>query len=433
MKTLNKITASFLLVITIVLTGLGAIPASAASGQPSSYSTSSNSGQRDVVCTTLAGTKTSSYYTGSNSFESLSSLSETSLYNALNELMKSTHRKNSSYNDCRDMASDTDCENNNGRVTLIYTSYSAKQSDNGSSGASWNREHVWPKSLGGYNTSGAGADLHHIRPSDSRVNSTRGNMKYGNASGGKTAASSALCGGISGGTYSGGYFEPHDNVKGDVARICLYMYVRYGKDTSYTCNSITTVFQSIDVLLEWCELDPVDTWEMGRNEVVAAYQGNRNVFIDYPEFAWLIFGRSIPSGLVTPSGNASSLAPDPTPDPDPRPDPDPTPTPNPGTPSVQPGCRHSNTETRGAIPESCGSDGFSGESYCLDCGEQLSYGALVPASGEHTMEKHGSGGSAYEECSVCGYTVSTPEEGGFFAWLTSFFEMIAEFFAGLFD
>jgi hypothetical protein len=62
-----------------------------------------------------------------------------------------------------------------------------------------------------------------------------------------------------------------DNVKGDVARICLYVYVRWGKEFP-SCNNINTVFQSIDVLLEWCALDPVDTWEMGRNEVVAAIQ-----------------------------------------------------------------------------------------------------------------------------------------------------------------
>ena len=99
--------------------------------------------------------------------------------------------------------------------------------------------------------------------------------------------------GIKDGTYGSGYFEPLNNVKGDVARICLYMYVRDGSSYS-KCSSITNVFQSVDVLLQWCEDDPVDTWELGRNEVVEAYQGNRNVFIDYPEYAWLLFGEDIP-------------------------------------------------------------------------------------------------------------------------------------------
>jgi hypothetical protein len=55
-------------------------------------------------------------------------------------------------------------------------------------------------------------------------------------------------------------------------------------------------------------MDPVDTWEMGRNEVVEAYQGNRNVFIDYPELAWLLFGEEVPDDMVTPSGIAKNGA-----------------------------------------------------------------------------------------------------------------------------
>ena len=114
---------------------------------------------------------------------------------------------------------------------------------------------------------------------------------------------------MSGGVYSGGYFEPHNNVKGDVARICLYVYARWGSDFT-KCSDITNVFESVDVLLEWCEMDPVDTWEMGRNEVVESIQGNRNVFIDYPELAWILFDREIPADMTTPSGEAKKNAPE---------------------------------------------------------------------------------------------------------------------------
>ncbi len=284
-------------VIISILLSFTVISGSAADTQPSSYSSSSNSGTRHVTATTLSGTGADDYYNGSYEYDVLSGQSSSSILNSLRTLMKSTHKKNTSYNDCKDYADQTDCEKNSGKLVSIYTSYTTKYNT-----STINREHVWPKSLGGYNTSGPGADLHHIRPSEINVNSNRGNLKYGEVSGGKTSTGSAS--NKVGGTYSGGYFEPVDNVKGDVARICLYMYVRYGGESSYTCGSITTVFQSVDVLLAWCELDPVDTWELGRNEVVEGIQGNRNVFIDYPEYAWLIFGREVPDDMTTPSGEA---------------------------------------------------------------------------------------------------------------------------------
>ncbi len=276
------------------------IPTSAAT-QPSTYSKQNNSGERDVICTTLNGTSASSYYTGSYTFAALSALSSSQLKVSLNTLMKANH-KLSSYSDCKNYATRTDCENGDGRVVLLYTSYSATSGDYISGSTGWNREHVWPKSLGGDSTSGGGADLHHIRPDDNKTNSTRGSKKFGNVSGGTNVTGSSTVGTLSGGTYAGNYFEPLDNVKGDVARICLYVYVRWG--SAWGADNITKVFESVDVLLEWCELDPVDTWEMGRNEVVQAIQGNRNVFIDYPEYAWLLFDRDVPEDYVTPSGNA---------------------------------------------------------------------------------------------------------------------------------
>jgi hypothetical protein len=66
------------------------------------------------------------------------------------------------------------------------------------------------------------------------------------------------------------------------------------------------VMESLTVLLEWMEADPVDTWEMGRNDSVQSITGTRNIFVDYPEYAWLLFGKEIPSNMVTPSGKAVS-------------------------------------------------------------------------------------------------------------------------------
>ncbi len=298
MKRYIKSAVSALLVIIFVISSC--LPVIAVGDQPKSYSTSSNSGERDVVCTTLEGTRAENYYKGSYTYDNLSAMSASQLFSNLRSLMTDTHKTISSYANCRDMADQTDCENNDGRIVMLYSSYSGTTGEY-KNGQGWNREHVWPQSLGGGNTSGGGADLHHIRPSESVLNSTRGNMKYGNVSGGKIAKGNLS--GATGGIYANNYFEPNDNVKGDVARIVLYVYVRWG--SAWGADSVTEVFQSVDVLLEWCALDPVDTWEMGRNEVIAAYQGNRNVFIDYPEFAWLIFGKQIPSGMTTPSGKAA--------------------------------------------------------------------------------------------------------------------------------
>lgn len=294
MKERAKRFCAALIAAVILFSGSIHITVSAA---PSTYSKTSNSGVRDEVCTTLDGTSAGSYYTGSYTYESLSSLSASSLKSTLNNLLTDTHAKKTSYNDCRDKATITDCEGNDtGHLTTIYTSYSATYGEyNGGSG--WNREHVWPQSLGGFKTSGAGADLHHIRPSESRTNSNRGNLKYGEVAGGSSSVGNLS--GLTGGAR-GSYYEPLDNVKGDVARIILYVYVRYYDEYS-GCSSVTNVFQSVDVLLDWCELDPVDTWEMGRNEVVQNIQGNRNVFIDYPELAWTLFGEEVPEGMTTPS------------------------------------------------------------------------------------------------------------------------------------
>lgn len=268
------------------------------------YSDTKNSGTRGEVCTTLSGTRAAGYYTSGYNYAELSALDSDAVFSKLRALMTETHTYKSSYADSKNYADETDCEKGGDGITLLYTSVSVQFSDFiGSGSIGWNREHVWPKSLGGFENSGAGADLHHIRPDDVTTNARRGNLKYGNAKNGSEVKGSTLVSGALGGYSAGSYFEPLDDVKGDVARICLYVWVRYGAEYS-KCAEITNVFESVDVLLEWCAADPVDTWEMGRNEVVAEIQGNRNVFIDYPEYAWLVFGREVPENMTTPSGMA---------------------------------------------------------------------------------------------------------------------------------
>lgn len=201
-----------------------------------------------------------SYYT------SITATSGTALKTQLRSLISSTHKKMTSYNDLRTMTAKTDVDPNNpNNIILFYTRKSVSAKWDG--GNTWNREHIWPQSKGWFTTSEAGSDIHHIRPTNPSVNSSRGNTPYGEGS-------------------SKSYYEPNDEVKGDVARIIFYLLVRYSQSDSY---KITATAQSMEMLLEWNLLDPVDNLERTRNEEAAKIQGNRNPFIDnymYAEMIW---------------------------------------------------------------------------------------------------------------------------------------------------
>ncbi len=202
-------------------------------------------------------------------------------------ISKTTHKE--TYDDLKDdtLLSDTDLTNSN-NIILFYSRKSVNGKWDGA--ATWNREHVWAQSLGWFKTSGAGADLHHLRPEDPTLNSTRGNKKFGDlnhSTANKAKLSAKNGGGFSGCYYQGDYFEPQDCVKGDVARIIFYLMVRYSEADNY---SFTRIAQSKELLLKWNAQDPVDEYEIHRNEAVYKIQGNRNPFIDHPETATLIWG-----------------------------------------------------------------------------------------------------------------------------------------------
>ena len=207
---------------------------------------------------------------------------------ALREIITSTHTKKTSYDDCKTkkyvMATDGNADGT--KLVLFWSGIEIDWVWDG--GTTWNREHVWPQSQGWFTTSGAGSDLHHIRPVDSSVNSSHGNNAYGIVSSGKYVVTSAINGKITTECKVGGSkFEPVDSRKGDTARIIFYLLTRYSEADSYP---ITNVASSMSMLLEWNASDPVDASEIRRNEEVYKIQGNRNPFIDYPEFANMIWG-----------------------------------------------------------------------------------------------------------------------------------------------
>ena len=285
MKTiLKKSSAIFLSIILIV--AMAIVPANAASYV-------ANWGKRGVKCTSLTS-YANSYYVGSYSIATLaaktggtgrSDAPSSALYSALKSMMTSKHSYKNTYADNKTMLRYTDCENGN---TSTISSFYSGRSISGSWDGTWNREHTWPnsKGLGGKDED----DIMMIRPTWTQENSSRGNTAYGKSS---------------------GYYNPNGesggalDLRGDVARICLYVYTRWG-NTQYMWGK-SGVMESLDVLIEWMTADPVDTWEMGKNDAVQSITGVRNVYVDYPELAFKLFGYQVPSGYSSPSGLGNSI------------------------------------------------------------------------------------------------------------------------------
>ena len=289
-----------------------------------------NTAARHRVCTALSEAALN-YYRGEYSYENLISLpgaadnsnsgaaaENNQLYSALKTLMSETHTYYTKYSGYSKGSLAYYWQNTD--AVLGGASYIMFYSDilGDSEGAKLNREHIWPKSRASFATANGGADLHHLRPALESVNKAKSDHTFGYING----------------TFSGGYkvgsaggedcyylhtkkdlFECKDSVKGDVARILLYVYCRWGQPNLYssissglpdpdsddTQNTGEKVIESLDTLLLWCESDPVDEWEMARNDAAEQVQGNRNVFIDYPELAWRMFGVSTPEGMKTPT------------------------------------------------------------------------------------------------------------------------------------
>ncbi|CAL9532195.1 endonuclease I family protein [Streptomyces sp. enrichment culture] len=180
---------------------------------------------------------------------------------------------------------------NSSNVILLYSGISRSKTLNGGDVGDWNREHVWAKSHGDFGTStGPGTDLHHLRPEDVQVNSIRGNKDFDNGGSSFTNSGGSLTDSNS--------FEPRDAVKGDVARMILYMAVRYeGTDgwpdlepNDTVTNGTNPYHGRLSVLKQWHQQDPPSAFEKNRNDVIfASYQHNRNPFIDHPEWVEAIW------------------------------------------------------------------------------------------------------------------------------------------------
>ena len=170
---------------------------------------------------------------------------------------------------------------NEDNVILIYSGDSVLGTWD--EGTTWNREHVWPNSRLGVNSPGGSTrniatDLHNLRAIDPSVNNSRGNKLFDFE------------------TTTSSYYPGED--RGDVARIYFYMMVMWDylvlrdahpavDEETYTIDG--AVHGVLSALLVFHYDDPVDAFEINRNEVIYSFQNNRNPFIDYPHLVELLY------------------------------------------------------------------------------------------------------------------------------------------------
>ncbi len=251
-----------------------------------------------LICTSLYAQIPPNYYTPADDLfgEQLKS----ALHNIITDHTQFPYTSTST--DVWDILKQADADPDNpDNVILIYTGRSVNGEQEYNNGSGWNREHIWAKSRGDFGTSkGPGTDCHALRAADISVNSTRNNRFF--AEGGNEVWDEGVFTGCYVGT-SQYTFEPRDEIKGDIARMIFYMAVRYEGESTYPDLELTEdilpqedtqpLFGSKSTLLRWHLNDSVDETERTRNNVVYSYQGNRNPFIDHPEYVEKIWSTTV--------------------------------------------------------------------------------------------------------------------------------------------
>lgn len=204
-----------------------------------------------------------------------SSVDETKLLSSLRTINNNRLKSRVGYDDMPGAFVRTDPGTSSGTVMGFYSGKSAKYNGN------MNREHVWPasKTVGGRGNDPLEDDIHMVRPTFSDDNSDRGNsfFTYSYESG-----------------WDPGSLDD-ETYRGDAARIIFYCVVADSRlslvDKNYDASSNHTMGKLSD-LLEWNLMYPVKQREKTRNEAAESLQGNRNPFIDHPEYACKIWGNA---------------------------------------------------------------------------------------------------------------------------------------------
>ncbi|MDD4309967.1 MAG: endonuclease, partial [Candidatus Cloacimonetes bacterium] len=251
------------------------------------YNTNGTSVSSNIITvTTLANDPFNGYYAP------VAGLSGTALKTGLHNLID--NNTYSSYDGAK-LELFQELDNNNGVVKCVYTGqeWTVNSSYDGSSNP--NTEHTYAQSwFGSSEVSIKKADVHHLFVSNSNVNSSRGNLPFDVVNNTNTTYTSDPAYVSKRGTNAEGrtVFEPADPHKGNLARALLYFNVRYNMTLSQGGVDM------LEQLIVWHNADPVDTAELTRNVNVLAHQGNRNPFVDHPEYVSSIWGGSASTTIV---------------------------------------------------------------------------------------------------------------------------------------
>jgi hypothetical protein len=251
---------------------------------------------------TVTSTQPSGYYS------SLDGLAGNELRQALQDIIANSNTvRAQTYADVVDILKEADQNPaNSNQVWLVYTEQGRAKLDyqtTSNNFGTWNREHTFPRSLGGFNSIDlddiadginvywtteadslrhANSDAHGLRAADGPENSSRGNQHYGE------------------------YVGPPGNsgsFKGDVARSVLYLALRYnGLEVVNGFPSVVGQMGDLATILDWHRNDPPDDFEMNRNNIVYNWQFNRNPFIDQPDLVEYIWGANVGETWSQPLG-----------------------------------------------------------------------------------------------------------------------------------
>ena len=198
--------------------------------------------------------------------------------NLKNQLASFNQPKSKSYNWSRYEAAD-EAEGAPNYVLCLYTRHNIPKNNHVGSYSwdTWNREHIWTQSK--YPNSDT--DNHNIFACEGQINNVRGSLKFGDVA--NTDTNRVSVHGHQTDCYkASSLFEPCDAAKGEVARSVMYGAIYYGYSLSEMLD--------INLALKWNEEFPVSNREIYRNNTVNDLQGNRNPFVDHPEYARLIWG-----------------------------------------------------------------------------------------------------------------------------------------------